>query len=194
MIKGGNEISKNEGADVWFVGRNADGITPDYTSALSPQFLNLYWGLSSDGCSEAAIQTIIVTKENATGNIKSYRYAYDSCFSRRSENNFTPAESGTFPLGGMTFNNKTNANNLASGINGNNEKIILMRVIPIYKDAVIGIYTCNNGGGNCTALPSQGYVVSSTGTSGQANRKIITFKGYPQNYLSYLSYGLFVAN
>ncbi len=200
LINGGNMIPKDEGADVWFVGHNSDGSLNynDYSSTY-PNFLNLYWGSASDGsCSSstapAAIQAIIVTRDSSSPNtIKSYRYAYDSCSSQRG-NNFTPADTtGSFTVGGITFNYSTPKNDLAKGI----KDIILMRVIPIYKDAAIGIDTCNPanrpGCNNLTALPSQGYIISSTGTSGQASRKLTVFKGYPQTYLPYLSYGLFVA-
>lgn len=194
-----NTVPKDEGADVWLVDRNADG-TPNYASALSPQFLHLYWGSSSESCgttSPAAIQAIVISRNRSTGEIRSYRYGYDSCSSRRQENNFTQADYGTFNVPGIigiTFRNRTpetGANSdLAKGIND----IIFVRVIPIYKDAVIGVDTCNRREENCTTLPSQGYIISSTGTSGAANRKITVFKGYQQTYLPYLSYGLFVAN
>lgn len=204
LINGGNVIPKDEGADVWFV-KHKDNGDLDYLSAVDfKNFLHLYWGSSSDGCSEAAIQAVVVTRnpslpDTSPDKIKSYRYVYDGCLGRRTGtegNKFTGADSVSFLINGVTFNNRTKANDLASGINGNSEKIILMRVIPIYKDAVIGINACNPSDNNngCTALPSQGYVISSTGTSGQASKKITVFKGYPQTYLPYLSYGLFVAN
>lgn len=200
LINGGNIIPKDEGADVWLVGHNADG-TPDYSSVLSPNFLHLYWGSTSEVCgtptAPAVVQAIVISRNKTTGEIKSYRYAYDSCPSRTSENNFTPADSGSFTvpgITGVTFGNRTpengSSNNLAKGVTD----IVLMRVIPLYKDAVIGIYACDRAGNNCTSLPSQGYIISSTGISGSANRKITVFKGYPQTYLPYLSYGLFVAN
>jgi type II secretory pathway pseudopilin PulG len=200
LINGGNVIPKDEGADVWFVGHNADG-TPDYSSALSPNFLHLYWGSPLDACGSAtapaAIQAIVISRNKNTGEIKSYRYAYDSCTTRISGNNFTVSDSGSFTVTGIsktTFGNRTPeagaSSDLAKGVND----IVFMRVIPIYKDAVIGVNACNRAGNNCTSLPSQGYIISSTGTSGAANRKLTVFKGYPQTYLPYLSYGLFVAN
>ncbi len=200
LINGGNVIPKDEGADVWFVGHNTDG-TPDYSSALSSNFLHLYWGVSSEACgtstAPAAIQAIVILRNKNTAEIKSYRYAYDSCISRISGNNFTKANSGSFTvpgIQGVTFGNRTpetgDASDLAKGTND----VVFMRVIPIYKDAVIGVYACNRAGNNCTSLPSQGYIINSTGTSGSANRKLTVFKGYPQTYLPYLSYGLFVAN
>ena len=190
-----NTVPKDEGADVWFVDHNANG-DPIYSRPKPINFVNLYWGTSSEECgninSMPAIQVIVVTRDQSEPNeIKSYRYVYDSC---NRGNNFTKAEdAGNYKINGapgITFKYKTPQNDLGRGI----KDIVLMRVIPIYKDAVIGIDTCNPGGQNCEALPSQGYIISSTGTSGQANRKITVFKGYPQTYLPYLSYGLFVAN
>lgn len=200
LINGGNVVPKDEGADVWLVGRDAYG-NPDFSSALSPPFLHLYWGSPSEVCgtstAPAAIQVIVVAKNRNTGEIKSFRYSYDSCLSRTSGNNFTQADTGSFivpGIVGVTFGNRTPetgaSNNLAKGAND----IIFMRVIPIYKDSIIGLYACNRAGNNCTSLPSQGYIISSTGISSSANRKITVFKGYPQIYLPYLSYGLFVAN
>lgn len=196
LINGGNVIPKDEGADVWFVGHDNNNI-PIYSEAKSAQFFNLYWGSASEACgtstAPAAIEAIAVSR-NSTGEIKSYRYAYDSC---NRGNNFTQAESGSFPKDyngdgkiDITFTNRTPSSDLAKNISD----IVFIRIIPIYKDAVIGVSACNYGGENCTILPIQGYKITSTGTSGQANRKLNVFKGWPQTYLPYLSYGLFVAN
>lgn len=189
LIYGGNAVEKDEGADVWFVNHDGDG-NPDYSSPTIPTSLSLYWGSSSDGtdgeCSDstapAAIQVIVVTRAPTPPNeIKSYRYVYDSCRSQR-QNNFADAANGDFSLNGVTFKHKTPTDNFAGSITN----IVLMRVIPIYKKAVIGIRAD-------PGLPNQGYRIDSTGTSGQANRKVRVFKGWPQTYLPYLSYGLFVA-
>lgn len=195
LVNGGNLIPKDEGSDIWLANHAADGSI-DYSSALSPQFLNLYWGATSEVCgtpsAPAAIQAIAITRNRNTGEIRSNRYAYDSCSTRVAGNNFTLSESGSFTvngISGVTFGNRTPDNHL-----GRVNDLIFIRVIPIYKDTVVGLYACNHGGNNCTQLPSQGYVISSTGVSGAANRKITVFKGYPQIYLPYLSYGLFVAN
>jgi len=206
LINGGNLIPKDEGADIWFVNHNADG-TLDYSSVLSPQFLHLYWGSPSEICGSsnapAAIQAIVILRNKNTGENKSYRYVYDSCPSRRSGNNFTLSDSGAFTVPGIfkddgitqvTFGNRTPESGANSDLAKGVSDVVFIRVIPIYKDSVIGIYACNRTGNNCTSLPSQGYVITSTGTSGQANRKLTVFKGYPQTYLPYLSYGLFVAN
>ncbi len=195
LINGGNVIPKDEGADVWLVGHNSDGSL-DYSSVnKKTDFINLYWGSSSEACgtstAPAATQVIVVSRDKTTEEIKSYRYAYDSC-SRG--NNFTKPSEGSFSISGKTFTNKTPEGPSDSDIGKGVKYIVFIRVIPIYKDAVIAVSACNNGGNNCTGLPTQGYKISSTGTSGSANRMLTVFKGYPQTYLPYLSYGLFVAN
>jgi len=197
LINGGNVIPKDEGADVWFVNHDS-GNNPIYSEAKSANFINLYWGSTSEVCgtstAPAAIQAIVVSRDKTSGVINSHRYVYDSCPSRRSGNNFTQADSGSYALTGIpgvTFTNRTAPqNDLAKNVSN----IVFIRVVPIYKDATVGISACSYAEESCTSLPTQGYVISSTGISGQANRKLTVFKGYPQTYLPYLSYGLFVAN
>ena len=194
LINGGNIIPKDEGADVWIISHDNNN-NPIYSEAKSLQFLNLYWGLASEVCgtstAPAAIQAIVVSRNKTTGVINSHRYVYDSCSGRRVGNNFTQADLGSYAIAGVTFANRTAPqNDLAKNIND----IVFMRVVPIYRDAVVAVSACNHAGNNCTSLPSQGYVINSTGTSGSAVKKITVFKGYPQTYLPYLSYGLFVAN
>jgi len=186
-IDDGNTISKDEGVDVWFVNHNSDGST-DQSSYQSYSHLNLYWGsVSETHCNTAAIEVILVTKDTL-GSIQTRKYAYDSCLSHN--NYFASAGFGTYPLQGTkaTFVNKAYVD--LTGINN----IVLMRVIPIYKDTVMGIDTCDSSGNSCTlSLPSQGYEITSTGTSGQAKHMLTVFRGYQQTYLPYISYGLFVA-
>lgn len=200
LINGGNVIPKDEGADVWFADHDEEGNV-DNSSAMSPKFVHLYWGSPSEICgtstAPAALQVVVITRSPSSLNdIKSYRYAFDSCSSRRAENNFKQAESGSFTvagISGVTFGVRTPEDGANKDLSSVGD-IVLMRVIPLYKDAVIGVSACNRAGNNCTSLSSQGYKISSIGESGAANRKLTVFKGYPQIYLPYLSYGLFVAN
>jgi Tfp pilus assembly protein PilX len=196
LINEGNPIPKDEGADVWIVSHDSSG-NPNYSEAKSVPNLSLYWGSGPENCSDstapAAIQVIVIVRNSST-DIKSYRYVYDSCRNVRG-NNFTQADSGpyTIKINGVdfNFNHRTTPQN---GLAGAIVNIVLMRVVPIYKDAIVGVSACDYLGNGCTTLPLQGYQIDSTGTSGDANRKIRVFKGWPQAYLPYLSYGLFVAN
>jgi Tfp pilus assembly protein PilX len=199
LINGGdsqNPVPKDEGADVWVVSHDDNG-NPNYSEAKSVPNLSLYWGSGPENCSDstapAAIEVIVIQR-NSAADIKSFRYAYDSCNAVRG-NNFTQADSGSYVVGGVTFNHRTTPQN---GLTGGIDNIIFLRVIPIYKNAVIAVSACdqtsNGPGVNCTSLPLQGYQIDATGISGDANKKIRVFKGWPQAYLPYLSYGLFVAN
>ena len=195
LVNGGNTILKNDGADIWFVDHTSEGEIVD-SSSVSPANFRLYWGTeTNDVCDTAAMQVMVFAKDSS-GNAKTYRYAFDGCSSRRDgleeeRNNFTPSDSsGPHNLNGILFGNKTPVDNfLTVGA----EDIIFVRAIPLYKDTVIGVDTCDDAGGGCTSLPSQGKKIISTGTSGTAKRKLEVFKGYTQIYLPYISYGLFVA-
>lgn len=205
LLNAGNAIPENEGIDIWFAKHNPSSGDIEFPTAISmngaQNFLHLYWGSAEEICgtstAPAAIQAIVVT----TG--KTYRYAYDSCSgidSRQSENKLIPADSGNFSRDydgdgktDITFKYRTPEG--GSGDLGKDIKnIVFMRITPLYQDTVIGFSACDSKdtSGSCTKLPSQGYVVSSTGTSGLINQKITVFKGYPQIYLPYISHGLFV--
>lgn len=199
LINGGNLIPKDEGSDVWFAKHDDVTGNPIVSTALSPNPLYLYWGSSSEKCgtanAPAAIEAIIVTNLGVgNGQNFTFRFAYDPCKSERG-NNFALPDIGNFVVGDKTFRYGTpqaGPNDLLKG--GGVSQIVFMRVVPIYKDTVVGVSTCSRSRSNCIPLPSQGYVITSTGKSGDASRKITVFKGYPQTYLPYLSYGLFVAN
>lgn len=184
LMNGGNSVPKDEGADLWFTVYSSDkDWTKRYISPLGGWngTLHVYWGTdSSNPCNNPALEIIIVT--GTAGNPVSKRYTYDPCLLRRSENNFdAPSLSGGKQIEGTTllYDSDSDPINVSGGL--------IARVIPLYGSTTVGI----DGGG--TALPLQGSVISSTGTSGQTSRKIRVFKGYPQTYLPYLSYGLFVA-
>ncbi|MEK7518264.1 MAG: hypothetical protein AAB583_07010 [Patescibacteria group bacterium] len=191
LLNGGSLITQGEGADVWLADHNPDGtINYSNTPGRSPQFFNLYWGVGNErDCNSgnpstwpAAIEVIVVSGNPP--NITTKRYAYDYCEGDRS-NNFDGAHNANLNIGGTTFRIRTdNSIDITNGI--------FVRVIPIYKSAKIGIRACNSGGGNCTVLSPQGFQISSTGTTGTAQRKLNVFKGHQQIFLPYISYGLFV--
>lgn len=205
LLNGGNLITQNEGADIWFANHNSDG-TINYGSSVSlnHDFFYLYWGSPQEGaCNSsdpslwpAAIEAIVVSR-SSSGEIKSYRYAYDLCGDRRDDNNFTQADTRNKTINGKTFKigtpsgNKKSLLSLPSG-GGDVRDVIFIRVIPLYKNTIIGVSACNLGGNNCTPLPRQGSNIVSLGQAGTANSKVAVFEGWPQLYLPYLSYGLFV--
>lgn len=189
LVNGGNFIPQDEGADIWLVEHKSDG-TLDYATVKSPNFFTLYWGLSSDNCSgssiAAAIEVIIISRDPTSGAVTSKRYGYDPC---NRGNNFQLADSGSFAtIPGKIFKYKTPTSGSFSISITNG---VIVRVIPLYTPTPIGVGTCNNAGQNCTALPSQGFVIDSTGKSQGTQRRITVVKGYEQLAPQYFSYGLF---
>lgn len=174
LMNGDNLIPKDEGADLW-LSTYSSVQASNYGSPWTGD-LTVYWGNSSTACNNSALEIIIVLGPKNNPVLK--KYAYDPCPTRQSENHFSvPAIGGT--IVGKTFYYKATISSISSAL--------IARIIPIYGDTYVGIQ-------GSVALPLQGYKIDSIGTSGQASRKITVFKGYPQTYLPYLSYGLFVAN
>ena len=181
LLNGGKSVPKDEGADLWLSNYSAD---PNLIFA-SPWSgtLTIYWGTdSTDSCKNPALEIIIVS--GAKSSPVSKRYAFDPCQSRSNSNGFTYVSGGGMPI---TIGTVTKTFLYGTSIPGGVLSGLIARIIPIYGNAYVGVT-------GSQVFPLQGYVVSSTGTSGQANRKLTVFKGYPQTYLPYLSYGLFVAN
>jgi type II secretory pathway pseudopilin PulG len=188
LMNGGNSVPKDEGADLWLsdysLGFNSYWPPPPSPSTGT---LTVYWGDDASApCNVIpAIEIIIVS--GSKNSPTSQRYVYDpasgTCSSRKTENHF----SGEVEYTPKTFNDNNVSKTFAYSTSPISvTKGLIARVIPLYGSTAVGIEAN-------PALPLQGSVISSTGTSGQTSRKIRVFKGYPQTYLLYLSYGLFVA-
>lgn len=174
LMSGGNSLPKDEGADLW-LSTYSSNPSSNYTGQWSGN-LSIYWGEdTATPCNNSALEIIIIS--GSTSSPALTRYAYDPCEDRRNTNKFSSPSSGTI-IDAKTFLYGVNINNISSGL--------IARIIPIYGNASVGVKSN-------PALPLQGYKIDSTGTSGQASRKLTVFKGHPEAYLPYLSYGLFVA-
>ncbi len=190
LVNGGNPVSKDDGADIWLATHNADAEqTIDYSTSLSPQFFTIYWGSSANGCSEAAIEVIVISGTIASS-LTSKRYVYDPCGSRVASNRFDNNVGSGKTIGGKIFSYSTNITgphaipNISNGL--------LVRVIPLYANTSIGVSTYNPGGNNPTSLPSQGKQIESTGVSGTTTRKITVFQGFPSLPAELFQYVMFV--
>ncbi len=192
-LNGGSIVPQGEGADVWFADHDSNGNI-NYGSIAPSSSLVVFWGEGNEiNCNDgslstwpAAIEVIYVWATDTSGNpntIRTTRYAYDYCVSRRSSNSFAEPFTNTGSSSiGLFYTPKILAN-----------RAIFARIIPIYKSTKITVEAFNRDNAlNPVAIPSQGHDITSTGTSGQSQRKIKVFKGHPQLYLPYLSYGLFV--
>lgn len=183
LVNGGNLVEADDGADVWLVPRKTDGTgTPDYSKPWTGSSLTFYWGTSSDVCDPnplkntmAALEIIVISgpKSNPT----SSRSVFDPCSARQPRNQF-PASStgGTLGSTGVSFPYKAQISIPSNGL--------IARAIPLYYSTTIGVL-------GDASLPSQGNQISSTGLSGQTNRKISFYQGYPELPSEFFQYVLF---
>lgn len=172
LVKGGNTIAKDEGADIWL---------SDYSKDSDNLYLNpwngnltIYWGDSSDSCANPALEIVIVYGTKISPKIN--RYAFDPCSSRISSNHFTPASLSGGSVGGKNFLFSTPSISITSGL--------IAKIIPLYSSGQVGVV-------GDIALPSQGFVIDATGKSGGTVKKINAFQGYPELAAQFFSYGLF---
>ncbi len=171
MVKGGNTIAQDEGADIWLSKYSKDP-SQLYGNPWSGS-LTIYWGNSSDSCSNPALEIVIVSGTKISPKIN--RYAFDPCLARVSNNHFTQASSGG-SVAGVNFLFSTPPISVASGL--------IAKIIPLYSGGQIGVV-------GTSSLSSQGFVIDATGESGGTSKKINVFNGYPELAAQFFSYGLF---
>lgn len=176
-INNGLPISQDDGADIWL------SDYPSFTNPRSPN-LTIMWNAptGSDPCVAPAMEVAVIYGADRN-NPSMGRYAADPCSSRRSDNRFTNAGgSSSITYGGKTYNFQFtyNIGLINSGY--------IARVIPLYANAGSMGVRVNNGVG----LPPQGFVIDSTGSAGNAVRKVKVFQGYPRVPVEFFPYNLFL--
>lgn len=170
LLNGGNLIAKDDGIDLWLSDYSTDSASL-YQNPWSGT-LSFYFGISSNGCDESALEIIVLSGSRA--NPVSKKYAFDPCVARSSGNNFASVSSGG-TVSDKSFPFKATIN-VVSGL--------IARLVPLYKSTPIGVL-------GDSALPAQGSIVTSVGTSGNTSRKITVFQGFPTLPSEYFPYGLF---
>lgn len=172
VLNSGNPVLRDDGVDVWL------STYPGYTGPYWSGTMRVYWGDTTD-CASSAVEVVLISgpSANPLSSPTTTRYAFDQCAARRGANAFTaPIAGGT--VGGVAF-----ANAADIVINAATPGIIA-RVIPLYLNTTVAV----TGG---TGFPQQGSVVSSTGTSGDAKRKITIYQGFPKVPNEFFSYTMF---
>ena len=175
LVNAGNVISQDEGADVWLIAHDLVGNL-DFSSpwGSAGETLTIYWGDSSDGCTNAALEMVKITGTLAS-NAVSTKYGYDPCPARDS-NNLAPVSQSVNTVSGRTFY-YTATINVTNGL--------LVRIIPLYTNAVLAV-------AGTAALPSQGSIITSTGISSNVVRRISVVANYYSLPSEFFTYGLFV--
>lgn len=184
VLNGGNPVLKDDGVDLWLSSYPSYGA-PYYTGTV-----RVYWN-TTNACAgtptEAAIEVILLSGP-AAGTLTTpitTRYAADPCASRASQSNKFPSSSPTIIAGPHTVDGKPGfMHAMDVPMPAGNANGIIARIIPLYNNTIVGV----SGPAN---FPQQGAVVSSTGSSGDAVRKITIYQGYPKVPNEFFSYTLF---
>lgn len=179
-LNNGSPVLKDEPADLWF------STYPGYTNQWSGTF-SLFWNQTTQpiNCSAAETNTTtsaleILVFSGTKANPQVARYFYDPCSSRQTSNHFTPVNPGSYAVAGATYTYSTPTITVTNGL--------FARIIPLYGPAYIANRNCGCNGG----LPSQGTLIQSVGTVANTERKIQTYRYYPQLPAELLQYSFFV--
>lgn len=179
LLNGGNIVAKDDGVDLWLSDYSEDPLLI-YQNPWSGN-LTIYWGDTSmsDDCQQAALEVIIIYGPKTAPTSK--RDTADPCSARKQANNFSPSSSGGGTIAGVAFKYKMTINLIENEVT---KRALLARIVPLYTNAKIGVSGEN-------ALPSQGNIITSEGTSADTKRKIVLVRGYPGLPAEFFGYILF---
>jgi Tfp pilus assembly protein PilX len=181
LLNNGNPILKNDIGDVWL------STYPGYTTPWTGTVATVYWGNASDTCTTnpatntmPALEILVVSGTKADPTVT--HYPVDPCPARAAANQFEAIGAGGGTIEGKQFAFRRTIP-ITSGL--------LIRIIPLYSSTKIGISGCNASGTACTALPSQGKLITSVGTSDTTQRKIVGIVENPKIPMQFFPYLIF---
>jgi hypothetical protein len=199
-------LASGDSITLWLVAHDADGTTT--CSIEKPCFtgntLKVCWGRSGTGAGGSTTPAVeLSTFYNATpgspATARIGRVALDPNSGRRPLNSFEAPDGGTCTIGGEVFQFQKTITFSSLGVpatsyNAQNG-LQFVRVRMLYNtDINHGVAFSTDFSGNST-LPSQGIVADSSGTAGDANRRLEVFQGWPEppsvlDYAIYSSTGI----
>ena len=185
---------------LWFVSHKDDGsLTCDtsYPSCFKGNTLKVCWGTrdtSSSSNTTPAIEVSVYYEDTPgdTSTVKIARATYDPYTTRPVPNSFSAAAASLCQIDGVdyAFQNTITLSDIG-GIN--NDGLLFAKIRMLYNTTQahsIGVSVASSG----YTLPSQGLEIVSTGTSsttggqtGQSNRRVNVFRGWPEFPLSGLA-------
>lgn len=178
-------------ATVWFVDHDADGNLScgTDTSCFANPDVRFCWGnanAAKDALSPALeISVYYKATDNVLTNLSDVRVARitaDPFEDRRTENNFDAIDpyAGQCDANGIKYQFRKTFNFSDIGISDTSAgRLLFAKVRFIYNTDTQHALAIKAFSGT-TSFPSQGTMVSSLGTSGQSNRKVNVFQGWPE--------------
>ena len=191
VLNNGEEVDQDAGADVWLSNYASNSALQQFQSPMgggSPVTITLYWGSTTQvNCGQGQGATTapaieVVLLKGPVGNPTIQKSIYESAGCTRIANATQGITTGgPFTLkGSNTFRNKAsltfNGSSLSNGL--------IMKVVPIFNSGIVGLQSAS------ITFPTQGSVVTSTGTSGETSRKVVYYQSYPQLPLEVFPYSL----
>jgi len=182
LLNNGEEVDQDVGADVWL------STYPGFTDQIATANLTIYWG----GVDQSNCITVdpvrpgleVAILQGDIANPSFTKFLYDAC-SSRTLGALSGTSTGPFTVPGIPGETFLNRTTVPIGIaNG-----IIMKVIPTFNSTKIAI-SAVDASGNPVALPSQGSIIESTGSSGETVRKITYYQSYPQLPLEVFPYSI----
>jgi hypothetical protein len=185
------KILSGESVPLWFVAHNDTKdlvCTVEYPCFTGSQ-IKVCWGEAGTGDSLSTTPAIEATFLYATTpgdytTIQVARAAYDPNSARRSTNNFDSPDLGTCTVDGNEYAFQKTIDLSSLGIPAPSYSVEnglqYAKIRMLYNSSVKhGVGFDVNFAGNST-LPAQGINIESTGSSGEANRKINVFRGFAE--------------
>lgn len=189
VMNNGQAVDQSTGGDVWLSDYSSDPslIYKNPMGGGSPVTITMYWGSpSQSSCSTGsgdatapAIEVIMLQGTVANPTIQKAVFESNGC------TRISNAISGTTNGGPFTLKDVKFLNSASLTFNGSPlSNGLVMKVIPIFNSSVVGFQSAS------VIFPSQGSVVTSTGTSGDTVRKVIYYQSYPQLPLEIFPYSI----
>jgi hypothetical protein len=170
----------------WFVSHLEDGTLgcnpPDYP-CYSGSSMSVCWGEAGTSQSSSTTPAIEVsvfyeTSPGVTSSVNIKRVTADPYGGRPTPNGFGGITGVNCPIAGSSYAFNKTVNFGVTGLNiPAGSRLLFARVRMFYNNTTTQPVGISVSGG---LLPSQGQEITSTGTAGDANRKVAVFQGWPE--------------
>lgn len=174
-------VKKDETQSVWLVGHDINGeiLAPRASGEETSRYpidkpIDVCW--EGPGTGSVPAMEITIIHQKTTGSNPPYgvaRGAYDPDSGRRGQNHFSDVtDADGSNCGDFDYSQTIN---FSSFFSINNERVVALRLRPIYNDARVAVAVTS---GYTAAVPPQGNEIESLGKAGTAQRKLKVFRAY----------------